>query len=231
MNKRIGRVRIVLAAVLVTTIIALSSATVPRIAGGSAEFSGIRDTLALQAPNWRLYWAQRDGCDVAYCVDPDPGLGDEHPGGRDGFARMALTLWQDAAEYWASLPPSDEDGTCIITLTSAAKAMTTAGRTVEIVQLEAFYGAAQTDILEALRAEPFRDMGDRQFLSWWFSEFPSFGYTPDSPGCPDDNLSEEAAAWHTDYVRKMVMESLAERSGEDGGVGTDGLRPVSGDGE
>ena len=231
MNKRIGKAGIILAAVLATTIPGLSSATMPPIAGGSAEFSDIRDTLSLQAPNWKLYWAHRDGSHVAYYVGPDPVLGDEQPGGQDDFTRMALTLWQDAAECWASLPPSDEEGTCIITLTSAAKAMTTAGRTVEIVRLEAFYGTAQTDILEALRAEPFRDMGDRQFLSWWFSEFPSFGYTPDSPGCPDDNLSEEAAAWHTDYVRKMVMESLAERSGEDGGVGTDGLRPVSGDGE
>ena len=211
MIKTTGKVSLALVVVLATTTMGLSAATMPPIAGDSAGLSDIRHTLSLQAPNWKLYWAQRDGSHVAYYVDPDPVLGDEQPGGRDDFTRMALTLWQDASEYWASLPPSNEEGTCIIVLTSASEAMTTEGRAVEIVRLEAFYGFAQTDILEALRVESFRDMGDRQFLPWLLGEFPSFGYAPDSPGCPDDVVSEESAAWQVDYVRKMVTESWADR--------------------
>ena len=168
--------------------------------GASDELSSARESLAREAPNWKLYWAQREGHRVSYYVSSDPILYDSDPGGRGDFLRMTLTLWEDASEYWASLPPYGQMGTCTIALTRAADAMTTDGTTTEIIRVNQFIGAAQADIEEAMSVNGYRDMGDREFLSWLREEFPSCQYSPHRTGSLDDVLSEGNADSYVSIV-------------------------------
>ena len=177
---------------------------------GQGEFSTLREELEQRVPNWRLYWAQREGVDVVYLVDSDPVLQDDDPGGDDDFVRMVLALWEDAAEHWASLSPSDEMGTCTIGLARTSPAMTIDGGSTEIVRINVFIGAAQADILDAMRNETCRDMADRRFTSWLTREFVSFVYNP-FEAHQDDVIAEENAQLYWAHVQKMVRKSAKDR--------------------
>ena len=187
---------VVLFAVLLSTVLTGVSPST----GESDEFSWARESLAREAPNWKLYWAQREGPRVVYYVSSDPILYDSGPGGQDDFVRMVLTLWEDADQHWASLPPGNEMGTCSIALTRAGDAMTTDGMMAEILRVNQFIGAAQADIEEAMSVNGYRDMGDREFLSWLREEFPSCQYSPHRTGSLDDVLSEGNADSYVSIV-------------------------------
>ena len=56
---------------------------------------------------------------------------------------MVRILWEDALQYWRSLPSSGEMGTCTIALTAPAEMMTVGGEWIEIVRVQQYIGAAQ----------------------------------------------------------------------------------------
>ena len=179
---------------------------------GRDEFAATRKALAEEAPNWKLYCAEREGAHVVYYVHADPVLSDEDPEGRDDYGRMTLTLWSDASEYWASLPPSDDTGTCIIVLSWAGKAITTDGNPVEIVRISQLMGAAQADIAQAMHGQTYDGMGDREFVRWFLQSFPSAVYSPEARGESDSVLCDHTAQLYEGIVREKLAAAAAVRS-------------------
>ena len=190
---------------------AIFSIVLSGVPAGSSdeESSTLRGRLEGEAPNWQLYWADRQGSDVVYYVEPVPRLADHDPGGRDDFLRLILILWEDAARYWESLPPSGDIGTCTVALVWTVEAMSSGGEATEIMLFEAMIGAAQVDVMEALSVGDYRDMGDNRFSRWLLDEFPSFECSQSLAG-KDQVLGKRSARSYVEYVQNAVKDSVAD---------------------